>query len=257
MSTIVCGVKKRNYVNYCMVMANYQTLKEILLDFGAAVKNKRGQLGLSQEELADRAKLHRTYVTDIENGHRNVSLESITKLARALNLSLVELFSKIENNRNGGEAGKDENASFYKAVNILLVEDDSKHAELTMNGLAKNGITNPIRCVGTGEEALQILFEDEDGTTGKNRITPNVVFLDLSLPAMSGLDVLRLMRKDARTKSIPVIILTASRSDQDYRESIHLGVTAYITKPIDFLELANVIPAIGLSWLLVEQHLHH
>jgi CheY-like chemotaxis protein/DNA-binding XRE family transcriptional regulator len=225
---------------------------ESLARFGTAVRLLRRRQGISQEELAGRAGLHRTYVTDVERGARNVTLNSIAKVATALKVPLAELFAAAE----GGVA--DAPVAVYrggavKPVEILLVEDNPQHAEVTAIALEKNGVANPVLSVGTGEEALELL-------TGGGRFAhraavppPGIMLLDLTLPGMSGLDLLRSIRDLPAVRAIPVIVLTSSRSDQDYKESMALGVRAYISKPVDFLEFSTVIPSLGFRWQLLDR----
>ncbi len=227
-------------------------LSEFLARFGSAVKDQRKNLGLSQEELAHRSGLHRTYVTDIERGTRNVSIDSVTKLAKALEVPLADLFEKIEKRppvRSTTDHGIPIDATHAgRPVEILLVEDNPKHVELTLQALTKNRVTNNVTVVNSGEAALELLF-----SRPSLKQQPRLVLLDLSLQRISGLEVLRRIRSDQRTRSLPVVILTASRSDDDYAEIMELGVTAYISKPIDFVEFSVIIPKIGLSWQLVDQ----
>ena len=174
-------------------------------------------------------------------------MESITKLARALDIPLRDLFA--------GVGGGLEGAPGWirgKPVEFLLVEDDPRHAELIIRVLEKHGITNGIRVAKTGAEALAMLLKDPRETGRQTPPGSTVVLLDLGLPDISGLEVLRRIRSSATTRSIPVIVLTSSRSDDDYHQSLRLGVTAYVTKPVDFPELSRVIPTIGLGWLLLD-----
>jgi CheY-like chemotaxis protein/DNA-binding Xre family transcriptional regulator len=231
-----------------------KSLRELLTKFGSIVRTQRRQAGFSQEELADRSGLHRTYVTDVERGVRNVSLDSISRLARALDLQLTDLFALVEGKSPPAHIpGTALHAAgpATRSVDILLVEDNPRHAELTIHALEKNGVTNNIHIAKSGAEALDLLFDGRETKSGTLR--PRVILLDLSLPDIDGLEVLRQIRSDPQTRSIPVVVLTASRSDQDYSESLKLGVTAYITKPVDFIEFSTVMPKLGFRWLLTEQ----
>ena len=233
-----------------MSKAGDQKLKDMLSRFGVTVRSRRMALGISQEELADRAVLHRTYITDVERGRRNLTMVSVTKLAKALEVPLTQLFLEIEKEASGFDAQTGEIDS--KAVDILLVEDNAKHAELTLNALEKYGVGNPILVVPSGEAALDYLFHEGRYQHRPPSPNPKVVLLDLTLPTMSGLEVLSRLRKDARTQSLAVVVLTASRSDQDYKECKRLGVSAYITKPVNFVEFSGVMPTLGYRWLLLK-----
>ena len=229
------------------------TLKETLSKFGSVIKGRRHQLGISQEELADWCGLHRTYITDIERGARNATMDSILKLARALDTSLADLFTKMEKLKPGGypvskPVGREIDSHLGNTVHILLVEDNPKHVELTLYALGKNGISNRVTIAHSGEEALDFLLGPKEKDPPMN---PDLILLDISLPKMSGLDVLRKIRADARTNSIPVVMLTASRSDQDLKESAKYGVKAFITKPVEFIEFTNIVSKLGFRMYLV------
>ena len=160
-------------------------LSEFLARFGSAVKDQRKNLGLSQEELAHRSGLHRTYVTDIERGTRNVSIDSVTKLAKALEVPLADLFEKIEKRppvRSTTDHGIPIDATHAgRPVEILLVEDNPKHVELTLQALTKNRVTNNVTVVNSGEAALELLF-----SRPSLKQQPRLVLLDLSLQRISA-----------------------------------------------------------------------
>ena len=204
--------------------------------FGKAIRRHRFELGISQEELADRAELHRTYISDVELGTRNVSLKSIEKLARALNLSVPKLFS-------WGEAGSEPE----RVVEILLVEDNPRDVELTLRAFWKAKITNVVNVARDGVEALELLLGKSGG---KKPDLPGVILLDLFLPKVDGLEVLRQIRKGKSTLKIPVIVLTSSNRESDIAECRRLGVDKYIVKPVGFQNFSDITPALGLNWTL-------
>jgi CheY-like chemotaxis protein/DNA-binding transcriptional regulator YdaS (Cro superfamily) len=212
--------------------------------FGVSVKIWRSRLGISQEELAGRAGLHRTYVSDIERGARNVSLESISKLARALEVSVATLFS--DSDKTTSATVSDE------LVDILFVEDNPDDVQLTLRALKAANITNRIQVVRDGEAALQFLFCKGPYADRQPDQRPQVILLDLGLPKMGGLEVLRRIRAEPRTRSIPVVVLTASRHDRDVLASKQLGAEAYIVKPVDFQNLSEVTPQLSLYWALLK-----
>src|SRR5438094_2658470 len=184
--------------------------------FGASVRRLRFRLGISQEELAERADLHRTYITGIERGTRNVTLKSIDKLARALGVSTAALLhppEKPELQRGGPRA-----EATGRFVDILLVEDDQADVELTLHAFKKANITNPVHVVNDGAEALEFLFCRGRYAERKMENRPQLVLLDLNLPKISGLEVLRRIKSDGRTRTIPVIVLTISQRDREIRE---------------------------------------
>lgn len=135
-------------------------------------------------------------------------------------------------------------------VEVLLVEDNPTDVELTLRAFKKNNIANRIQVVRDGEEALDFLFctgayEGRDSTE-----FPRVVLLDLNLPKVSGLEVLQKMRAEERTRTIPVVVLTSSREEQDIIHSYDLGVNSYMAKPVDFEQFTEVVRHLGYYWLL-------
>jgi len=207
--------------------------------FGTTIKTKRSELGMSQEELADRAGLHRTYVSDVERGMRNVSLISIEKLAHALGLSVWRLFEQTSN----GEA--------VDQLEILLVEDEPNDIELTQRAFARARIANPVHVVNDGLAALDFLFAHGPYADRRDKALPGVILLDLKLPKLDGIEVLRRIRGDERLKNIPVVILTASKFESDHAECRRLGINSYIVKPVDFRNFSEVTPQLQFDWKLV------
>jgi CheY-like chemotaxis protein len=210
--------------------------------FGTAIKNKRSELGISQEELADRAGLHRTYVSDVERGARNLSLESIEKLAGALELSVSGLFA---------QAG--DGAAVKQEVEMLLVEDLPRDIELTQRAFKKAKFTNPLHVVRDGPEALEFLFATGAYAYRRDLRQPDVVLLDLNLPKLSGFEVLQRIKADPRTRAIPVIVLTASQDDCDAAACRALGAQTYIVKPVGFQNFSEVTPQLQFEWALVRR----
>ena len=139
------------------------------------------------------------------------------------------------------------------AVEILLVEDNPNDAELTMRALNKHNIANKVFVVRDGAEALDYIFADGNYSDRKIEDVPKVVFLDLKLPKVDGLEVLRKIKSDERTKTIPVVMLTSSREEQDIVRSYKLGVNSYIVKPVDFDKFVDAVSELGLYWLLLNQ----
>ncbi len=138
-------------------------------------------------------------------------------------------------------------------IEILLVEDDRKDVELTEKALRKANLCNRVHVARDGEEALNCLFGEGSNQTDSGRPLPYLVLLDLKLPKIDGLDVLREMKKNPKTQVIPVVVLTSSREQKDLVESYRLGVNSYIQKPVDFVQFQAAIEQIGLYWLLLNQ----
>jgi two-component system response regulator len=136
---------------------------------------------------------------------------------------------------------------------ILLVEDNPKDVELTKRALAKSNVTNGLMVVEDGEEALKFFF-GEDGRSGcAIDDLPVVVLLDLKLPRVDGLEVLRSMRASEKTKLIPVVVLTSSSEEKDIIASYDLGANSFVRKPVKFNEFAEAIRQLGLYWLILNR----
>ncbi|HKC46440.1 MAG TPA: response regulator [Gemmatimonadales bacterium] len=138
-------------------------------------------------------------------------------------------------------------------VEVLLVEDNSSDAELTVRALKKNNLTNRLQIARDGVEALDFLFARGAFANRVGSQLPKVVLLDMKLPKMSGLEVLAAIRKDERTKVLPVVMLTSSKQEPDIQRCYALGVNSYIVKPVDFEAFAHAVTQAGLYWLLVNQ----
>lgn len=136
-------------------------------------------------------------------------------------------------------------------VEILLVEDNPTDAELAMIALKECNLANKLVWVKDGAEALDFLFAAGAYAGRKVENSPKVVLLDLRMPKVDGLEVLRRVKADERTRCIPVVVLTSSKEDRDVAESYNLGVNSYIAKPVAFEEFAKVVSELGLYWLLV------
>lgn len=138
-------------------------------------------------------------------------------------------------------------------ADILLVEDNPEDVELTLRALRKHNLANPIQVARDGAEALDFLF-GEGAHAGRDvEQLPRVVILDLKLPKVNGLEVLRRLRAEERTRTLPVVILTSSQQDQDIVESYKLGVNSYIVKPVDFEKFIEAVGKVGLYWLLLNR----
>lgn len=136
---------------------------------------------------------------------------------------------------------------------ILLVEDNPKDIELTKRALKKANVTNSVMVVEDGVEALKYFF-GEDGTGGANiEDLPVVVLLDLKLPRVDGLEVLRRMRSHEKTRLIPVVVLTSSSEEKDIIASYDLGANSFVRKPVRFADFAEAIRQLGLYWLILNQ----
>ncbi len=138
-------------------------------------------------------------------------------------------------------------------VEILLVEDNPADAELALHALRRDHLANHIHLARDGEEALDFLFCRGPHNHRSPEQQPRLVLLDLKLPKVDGMDVLRELKNDPRTKVIPVVILTSSREEKDVVNGYQLGVNAYIQKPVDFEQFRETIKQLGMFWLVVNE----
>ncbi|HEV7232114.1 MAG TPA: response regulator [Bacteroidia bacterium] len=139
-------------------------------------------------------------------------------------------------------------------IEILLVEDSASDAEMTINALKKNNLANGLLHLKDGVAALDYLFgrgkyagRDLDGK-------PKIILLDLKLPKVSGLEVLKSVKADSRTRTIPIVILTSSREDPDIKSCYELGINSYVVKPVEFEEFQKAISNLGMYWMIINQH---
>jgi CheY-like chemotaxis protein len=138
-----------------------------------------------------------------------------------------------------------------ESIQILLVEDNPADAELTLHALQKSNLANKIHLVRDGAEALDFLFCRGEFSGRQPQDAPRLILLDLKLPKVDGLRVLEEVKRDMRTRAIPVIVLTTSKEEQDMVASYRFGVNSYIQKPVHFGEFQEVVRQLGLYWLLI------
>ncbi len=138
-------------------------------------------------------------------------------------------------------------------VEILLVEDNPTDVELTLRTLKKHHLANHVHVVGDGAEALDFIFATGTYKGMEVEKKPKVILLDLKLPKVDGLEVLRKVKSDERTKDIPVVVLTSSKEEKDRVESYRLGVNSYIVKPVDFNQFTKAVSELGLYWVLLNE----
>jgi CheY-like chemotaxis protein len=136
-------------------------------------------------------------------------------------------------------------------VEILIVEDNEQDLELAQRALRKAKLTNLIHVVRDGQEALEFIFCQGPYSGRKIENSPKVILLDLKLPKVDGLEVLKRIKSDPRTKTIPVVVLTSSKEQSDVVESYHYGVNSYIVKPVNFEQFSEAVQKLGMYWLLL------
>ena len=141
------------------------------------------------------------------------------------------------------------------AVEVLLVEDNPRDAELTIRALKSHNLANQLFHVEDGATALDFLFGRGKFEERRTDASPRVVLLDLKLPKVDGLEVLRIMKSDERTRTIPVVVVTSSAEDPDIKTAYDLGVNSYVIKPVQFDEFIEAMIKVGVYWLLVNHAL--
>jgi two-component system, response regulator len=139
------------------------------------------------------------------------------------------------------------------SVDILMVEDNADDEALTLHQLRKYHLTNRIQVVRDGREALEYIFCTGRYATRDINDQPNVILLDIKLPFVDGLEILKRIKQDERTRTVPVVMLTSSREERDLIESYRLGVNSYIVKPVDFDQFKESARTLGMYWLLLNR----
>lgn len=138
-------------------------------------------------------------------------------------------------------------------VEILLVEDNPNDAELTLRALKKQHLANPVHVVEDGEEALDFLFCRGKYSNNSSFASLKVILLDLKLPKVNGLEVLKEIKNSEKTKKLPVVIITSSKEDPDIKAAYELGANSYVVKPVDFPNFLEAMSQIGMYWLVVNE----
>ncbi len=141
-------------------------------------------------------------------------------------------------------------------IDILLVEDNSSDAEMTIGALTENNLVNKLWHVKNGAEALDFIFSEGQYAYRQSYRNPKVILLDLKMPKVDGIEVLKRIRSDERTRTIPVVVLTSSNEDRDIKKCYDLGVNSYVVKPVEFDEFQKAISELGLYWMIINQQPH-
>lgn len=141
----------------------------------------------------------------------------------------------------------------HTEIEILLIEDNPEEAELTIRSLRKQNLANRLLHIDDGAEALDVIFSKGKYADNKNPLHPKLILLDLKLPRVDGLEILRNIKSDEETKLIPVVVLTSSKEESDIIESYRLGVNSYIVKPVNFDSFTKAVSELGLYWVIHNQ----
>jgi CheY-like chemotaxis protein len=214
--------------------------------FGTSVRTWRHRLRLSQEELAFRASLQRSYISDIERGARNVSLKSVEKIADALGISLMNLFNSV------GDPASTQPLTADAMVDILIVEDSERDASAALETLQAARVSNRIYVVRDGAAALDFLFCTGQFAHRRPHDNPKIVLLDLHLPKNDGFEVLRRIKADPRTSTIPVVVLISSKNERDFVSSKQFGAETCLVKPVGFENFSRMANQLSLHWALLK-----
>jgi two-component system response regulator len=143
----------------------------------------------------------------------------------------------------------------HTEVEILLIEDNPEEAELAIRSLRKYNLANKLLHIDDGAEAIDVIFSKGKYAGNKNPLQPKLILLDLKLPRVDGLEILRQIKSDEQTKLIPVVVLTSSKEETDIIESYRMGVNSYIVKPVNFDSFTKAVSELGLYWVVHNQSL--
>jgi two-component system response regulator len=141
----------------------------------------------------------------------------------------------------------------HTEVEILLIEDNPEEAELAIRSLRKYNLANKLLHIDDGAEAIDVIFSKGKYAGNKNPLQPKLILLDLKLPRVDGLEILRQIKSDEQTKLIPVVVLTSSKEETDIIESYRMGVNSYIVKPVNFDSFTKAVSELGLYWVVHNQ----
>lgn len=200
-----------------------------------AVRNRRIELGLSQAQLAERAELHRTYISEVERGTQNLTIETMARLADALDTSIMSLM----------EAANLAGQVHANPLEILLAEDNEADVHLVERSLAAINVSTRLHVVMDGQEVMEFLER-----RGKHveAPSPDLILLDLNLPRKSGHEILAELKSSTEFKHLPIVILTTSNSSMDLSKSYELHANTYVTKPPNRKEFQEAIAKVVDYW---------
>lgn len=224
---------------------------DVRKSFGKVVKEARLARFWSQDLLATRSRLHRTYITDIERGMRNLTFENIAKLAEGLGIPIAELFpDEAAESRDGGAVARP--LSGGESSDILMVAENGLETGRTLAVFRHARLANRVRVVHTAAGALDYIFGRGGEKDRGKPVLPVAILLDLNLPRGSGIEMLRSIMGNPRTRDIKVVVLASSFSQEAAREALRLGAAGCIVKPVTFQNFNQVMSRLAFSWTLLK-----
>lgn len=223
---------------------------------GAAVRDMRLGQDLTQEELANRSGLHRTYITDVERGNRNISIESIEKIAGALRTPLSALFARSEE-LQGDDGGRSVRLMHHRSdrvdasVEILIAEEDRSFIDMTVHTFKNANVRNTVHTVHDGGEVLSFVHATGPYEKRASFPPPSLIIMDQHIPRGGALEVLERLRAHPSSREIPVIILTSSQSEANSLRKSGFAFVECVTKPVSVTDIGRVASAFGMQLMLV------
>ncbi len=211
---------------------------QLLTALSKIIRQRREELGLSQTSLAEKSGLHRTYINNIERGSKNISIESLKKIADSLSTTVSDLMSQAEESSAGSE----------NPIKILLVEDNPADVFMFKRCVKKSSLDTTVNVIDSGTRAEEYIKTLPESTSEDH---PDIVFLDLNLPGRTGHELLRDIKSNEFLRHIPVIILTTSANPKDVRKSFGEFSNSFLTKPVDPVEYEKAIHNVLLYWFSV------
>ncbi|GEM_PF-130053 len=202
------------------------------------LKRQRLSLGLNQAQLAERAGLHRSYISEVERGSQNITIETLGRLAEALETSVLTLVEGANKNVR----------SLTRPIEILLVEDNEADIYILKHSLHNLKVPTNVTVAKDGKEALDILANSTNTESG---ITPDIILLDLNVPKKSGHEVLSEVKSNPLLKQVPVVILSTSNDKADIEKSYALQANTFITKPVNQKDFQDTIALLVEYWFVV------
>ncbi len=221
-----------------MTKANSNSKSRLSGALADVIRKQRVQLGLNQAQLAERSGLHRSYVSEVERGTQNITIDTLTRLADALETSVLSLI----------ESANENSKLISKTIDILLVEDNEADIYILQHSLKALKQLTRLHVVRDGKEAMDYLSKVKRGSDSP---LPELILLDLHLPKKSGHEVLAAIKSDDEFKQVPVVILTTSSDRADIERSYDLQANTVITKPVNQKEFQEAISLLIEYWFVV------